>query len=230
MVKSVDIANTLDAVAWSLSLQELRQPVLAEALLLSAGKALYLANSFESKCQYVLRIMNLAQLIQTDPVLSLEQAIAALPQNKMLGATMHDILVHPVGSGAPNADLLHNARRARNFIAHEGMSTGQIWSLRRKSIIEHVERLRTAVADLAAGDNVVSAWCYEIDEKEPAPHDFKVAYPHIVATWVFGDLDRLIAEPDGEDDRELNLIEHLKRREAARNGVSDQIGFTGPAR
>jgi hypothetical protein len=205
-------------VAWSLSLREFRQPVLAEALLLAAGKSLYLANAFEAKCQYVLRILNLVRIVEADPVLSLEQAIAALPQDKMLGATMHDILGHSLVSAAANADLLRDARLARNFVAHEGMPIGPIWSLRRKSIIEHTERLRTAVADLAAGDNVVSAWCYEIDQKEPAPRQFKLAYPDLVATWVFGDLDRLIAATEGEpDDREPTLTEYLKRREAAPN-------------
>lgn len=93
---------------------------------------------------------------------------------------MNDIVIHPVGgSGAANADLLHNARRARNLIAHEGMPAAPIWDLSRKSIIEHAERLRAAVADLTAGDNVVSTWCYEIEEKMPAPRDFKAA----TQTW-----------------------------------------------
>ncbi|MFY1671281.1 hypothetical protein ACN27G_15110 [Plantactinospora sp. WMMB334] len=203
-------------MAWSLSLHEFRQPVLADALLLAAGKALYLANSFESKCRYILRIMNLVQVIESDPVLTLEQAISGLPQDKMLGATMNDIVTHPIGGAS--ADLLHNARRARNLIAHEGTPAAPIWDLSRRSIIEHAARLRAAVADLAAGDNVVSTWCYEIEEKMPAPRDFKAAYPDMVTNWAFGDLDRLIAEGEGEpDDNPRTIVEYLRRRQASRN-------------
>jgi hypothetical protein len=215
----VDVSHTLGDVAWSLSLREFRQPLLAKELLLAAGKALYVANAFETKCRYVLRILNLVQIVESDPVLTLEQAFAALPQDKMLAATMHDILGHQLSGDAANVDLLHDARRARNFIAHEGMSTGPIWGLRRQTIIDHTERLRAAVADLAAGDNVVSRWCYEIDEKEPAPRDFMSAYPDMVATWIFADLDLLIAQTAGEpDDREPTLAEYLKRRRATQHG------------
>jgi len=99
------------------------------------------------------------------------------------------------------------------------MSPGPIWGLRRQTIIDHTERLRAAVADLAAGDNVVSRWCYEIDEKEPAPRDFISAYPDMVATWIFGALDLLIAQTAGEpDDHERTLAEYLKRRRATQNG------------
>lgn len=40
-------------MSWSLSLHEFRQPELTEALLLVAGKSLYLANAFEAKCRSV---------------------------------------------------------------------------------------------------------------------------------------------------------------------------------
>lgn len=53
---------------------------------------------------------------------------------------MHDILGYQLSGDAANVDLLHDARRARNFIAHEGMSTGPIWGLRRQTIIDHTER------------------------------------------------------------------------------------------
>ncbi|WP_092544483.1 hypothetical protein [Actinoplanes derwentensis] len=206
-------------MAWSLSLREFRQPLLAEELLLAAGKALYLANAFETKCQYVLRILNLVQIVESDPVLTLEQAFAALPQDKMLAATVQDITGYQLSSDMAKMDLLHRARRARNFIAHEGMSTGPIWGLHRQTIIEHTGRLRAAVADLAAGDNVVSAWCYEIDEKEPAPRDFTSAYPDMVATWIFGRLDLLITQTEGEpDDREPTLAEYLKQRSTTQSG------------
>jgi hypothetical protein len=139
----------------------------------------------------------------------LEQAIATLPKNKMLGGALQDILLRTVGDDSATADLLDKARRARNFIAHEGAATGAIWELRAKDVIRQSTLLRSAVDDLVAGDNVVSAWCYEIDEKEHSPQAFKAAYPSMVNDWVFGQLDLLLKSIDPADDRRQTLRERL---------------------
>jgi hypothetical protein len=196
-------------VAWSLSYQSIRNPELADALLLAAGKALYLANAFEVKCKSVLKIFNIVEAIETDPVLSLEQAIAKLPKDKMIGGTLQDILRCRVGDDSATAELLDKARSARNFIAHEGVAVGAIWGLRTKAVIHHANLLRSAVDDLVAGDNVVSAWCYEIEEKEPAPQVFKAAYPAMANDWVFGQLDLLLESIDPADDHHRTLRERF---------------------
>ena len=49
-------------MGWSLSHLQHSNPALVDQALLSAGKALYLANAFESKCRFVLRIANLFKL------------------------------------------------------------------------------------------------------------------------------------------------------------------------
>ena len=196
-------------MAWSLSYQRIRKPELTDAFLLAADKALHLANAFEVKCKYVLRIFNLVQAIEADPVSSLEQAIATLPKDKMLGGTLQDILRYDVGDDNAAAELLDKARSARNFIAHEGAAVGAIWSLQTKDVIHHAALLRSAVHDLVAGDNLISAWCYEIEEKEHAPRLFKATYPAMVNDWVFGALDLLLATIDLADDRQQPLREIL---------------------
>ncbi|MGW6239750.1 hypothetical protein [Streptomyces sp. NPDC055094] len=55
-------------------------------------------------------------------------------------------------------DTLHKARQARNWIAHEGASIGDIWSVDRDGILQQAVELRTAVTDLALGDNIISQW------------------------------------------------------------------------
>ncbi|MGI5137327.1 hypothetical protein [Streptomyces sp. CA-106110] len=62
-------------MGWSLNYLKPREPRLLDALFLSAGRALHLANAFESKCQYVLRMANLAEAAQADPVLGLQEMI-----------------------------------------------------------------------------------------------------------------------------------------------------------
>ncbi|MEU0071292.1 hypothetical protein ABZ027_17355 [Streptomyces sp. NPDC006332] len=185
-------------MGWSLGYLKPREPRLLDALFLSAGRALHLANSFESKCQYVLRMAHFAEAAQADPVLGLQEIIAGLPQDKMLGGTLRDLLSTSLGSRTTDFDLLDGARKARNFIAHEGASIGTISSARRGDILEHAVRLRAAVSDLASGDNVVSQWCFHLDEpNESLPRMLIDAYPTMVDGWVFGHFGGLL-DPEDE--------------------------------
>ncbi|MFE6852956.1 hypothetical protein ACFVDH_19450 [Streptomyces sp. NPDC057674] len=181
-------------MSWSLSRFAPRHPELLDALFLAAGRALHLASAYENKCQYVLRMGHLATAIQTEPVLTLDELIAATPADKMLGGTLHCLASHPMGV-TMDMDILHKAREARNFIAHEGASIGYSWSARRESILEHAVKLRAAVADLAAGDNLISQWCYGLEEPDASqPTDWIAAYPDLVDRWVFAGVFALLPE------------------------------------
>jgi hypothetical protein len=74
-------------MAWTLHFQPIRNPRADDALL-SLGRALYISNAFEDKCRYVLRMINLIDKINGDPVLKLEEAIAQVPKDKMLDPTL----------------------------------------------------------------------------------------------------------------------------------------------
>ncbi|MFD5627163.1 hypothetical protein [Streptomyces sp. NPDC127072] len=194
-------------MGWSLGYLKPREPRLLDALFLSAGKALHLANSFESKCQYVLRMANFAETAQSDPVLSLQEIIATLPPDKMLGGTLRDLSNTRLGSRASDFNLLDGARKARNFIAHEGASIGTVSGARLDDILEHTVRLRASVSDLALGDNVVSQWCFHLDEPgDSLPRMLIDAYPKMVDDWVFGHfgglLDTVVESPVGTTETE----------------------------
>jgi len=45
---------------------------------------------------------------------------------------------------------------------------------------------KTVTFARAAGDNLVSRWMYEIDQKEPAPTAIQRLYPEWVDRWIFG--------------------------------------------
>jgi hypothetical protein len=185
-------------MGWSLSRFAPSHPELLDALFLAVGRALHLANAYENKCQYVLRIGNMVTARQADPVLTLDELIAATPADKMLGGTLHSLANHPMGV-TMDMDTLHKAREARNFIAHEGASIGYIWSARLESILQHAAKLRAAVADLAAGDNLISQWCHGLEEPHASqPTDWIAAYPDLVDRWVFADLLALLPEPRQE--------------------------------
>ncbi|MFJ9864484.1 hypothetical protein [Streptomyces sp. NPDC101165] len=192
-------------MGWSLSYLKPREPRLLDALFLSAGRALHLANAFESKCQYVLRMANLAEAAQADPVLGLQEMINGLPPDKMLGGTLRDLANTSLGSRTSDFDALDGARKARNSIAHEGASVGAISAVSQGDILEHAARLRAAVADLALGDNVVSQWCFHLDEpKDSLPRMLIDAYPTMVDGWVFGHFGGLL---DAEDDSSSDVVE-----------------------
>ncbi|MFZ3497191.1 hypothetical protein ACODT5_28875 [Streptomyces sp. 5.8] len=182
-------------MSWSLSRFAPPDPELLDALFLAVGRALHLANAYEDKCQYVLRIGNMITAQQADPLLTLDEMIVAAPADKMLGGTLHGLASHPMGV-TMDMDTLHKAREARNFIAHEGASIGYIWSARREAILEHAVKLRAAVADLAAGDNLISQWCHGLEEPHASqPTDWIAAYPTVVDAWVFANLLVLLPEP-----------------------------------
>ncbi len=155
---------------------------------MAAGKALYIANAFESKCRFVLKIAQLESYIEGRPEATLPDAIASLSKEKLLGPTIATLKLFPeVTSG--EVALLEKARDARNFIAHEGAAFGYVFHVKEKHLREHLSKLRVAVSQLAQGDNVVSRWVYEIEEKEVAPRDFEFSYPVMVDTWVFNEVD-----------------------------------------
>ncbi|MFF7969121.1 hypothetical protein ACFZC3_27675 [Streptomyces sp. NPDC007903] len=192
-------------MGWSLSYLKPREPRLLDALFLSAGRALHLANAFESKCQYVLRMANLAEAAQADPVLGLQEMINSLPPNKMLGGTLRELASTSLGSLTSDFDALDGAREARNFIAHKGASVGSMSAVSQDDILKHVARLRAAVADLALGDNVVSKWCFHLDEpNESLPRMLIDAYPTMVDGWVFSHFGGLL---DAEDDSPSDVVE-----------------------
>lgn len=179
-------------MSWSLSLLAPREPELLDALFLSAGRALHLANAYEDKCQYVLRIGNLITTHQAAPNLTLEEALAAVPVDKLLGGTLHSLAAHAMGQ-TMDMDTLHRAREARNFIAHEGAAVGDIWHANSDRILLHAVKLRAAVKDLARGDNLISQWCHGLDEpNELPPANWINRYPETVDTWVFGSLRELL--------------------------------------
>ncbi|MFJ8073827.1 hypothetical protein ACIQ7Q_07795 [Streptomyces sp. NPDC096176] len=182
-------------MTWSLGYSPPREPDLLDALFLSAGRSLHIANAFEGKCRWMVRCINLVEVHQNaDPVATFEEIIAALPADKMLGPTLHQ-LTGCMPCSTETMDVLRRARKARNFIAHEGADVGDISTAREKRILAHAGRLRSAVSDLAAGDNIVSQWGFHFEEPDwSLPRDLIDAYPRMIDEWVFGHFGKLLDE------------------------------------
>jgi hypothetical protein len=183
---------------WSLGWQPPPDPGVIDAVLLAAGKALYLCNRFESKCQDVLRTSHIVEKIQVDPVITLEELFSSLPKaHKTLGETLHDMVQRGnLKVSSDDARAFTKAREARNYIAHKGADIGSLYHLNAEGVLDCLTRLRAAVADLATGDNIVSAWIFEIEEKEAMrPHMMTANYLEVVDLWVFGHLTHGLDDP-----------------------------------
>jgi hypothetical protein len=178
-------------MCWSLSLAVPEEPELLDLFFTAAGKSLYLANAFESKCSSLLHTMKFVEhYVQTkdaEASLTLIQALS----DTMLGASIAGLKNFPHIS-APDIARLHKGREARNLIAHEGALIGGI-SVAGKHIIKAFGRLRTAVTDLADADNLLSTWLYEIEEKQHAGEMVR-NYPVWVERWIFRPFDDFLRE------------------------------------
>jgi hypothetical protein len=177
-------------MGWSLSTHlQSEESELIDAVLLSAGKALHIANEFERKCACVLDIARLVghlQEHQGETLMDAVDALTAVSKRKMLGGLLSELQQFPPLMNPDEVAVLNDARNGRNFIAHEGAAVGRLWNVKAARLIEHLSKLRQAVNSLAEGDNLVSRWVYEIEEKELAPWGISKVYPQLVHDWVFG--------------------------------------------
>lgn len=169
-------------MAWTLHLQPIQNPW-ADAAMLTGGRAMYVAQAFEEKCRSLLRMGHIVAGIESDPVAKLEDLVACVPDDKMLGATLIDLATVWPDAGEHQA-VLSAAREARNYIAHESLRFG-IHS-RWESLGERMFELRRMVRALADGDNLVSTWWFFIEERhQSAPSRLIAEYPTMIDQWVF---------------------------------------------
>ncbi|MEW5902734.1 MAG: hypothetical protein AB1722_00130 [Pseudomonadota bacterium] len=169
---------------WSLDYQPPKEPALLDQLFLAAGKALYLASSFEAKCQLLLRIMKIVRHYESTGDTSATSKLAKVLKEKMLGPTIMELNTIATLTEKDLA-IFQRGKDARNYIAHESTQLGPLSSTSAKSIHEKLIRLRVELEALAMADNLISVWLYEIDEKEPAPRGIQSAYHEWVFQWVF---------------------------------------------
>jgi hypothetical protein len=175
-------------MGWSIGYRLPYESDLIDEILLATGKALYLANRFEAKCSYVLRIANLVDVIKGDPVLSLEDAVSRLSADQMLGRTLRDLSSRAdMGMTPDKSAKLTRARLARNYIGHKGAAAlGDLYGYNVQEMLDALRALQANVRDLAAGDNLVSEWIFQIEEpREPTP-SVREAYLELVDDWIFG--------------------------------------------
>src|SRR6266498_3424775 len=100
---------------WMFDLHPAEEPEFVNAFLLSAGKALCLAQGFEDKCRHVLSIIALTDAIEAGEDFDAARELAKYVGKKTLCKT-----INLIGETWPtDLAILLAAKDARNYIAHE---------------------------------------------------------------------------------------------------------------
>lgn len=174
-----------------MDLRPIRNPW-ADHALLTGGRALYVAQAFEEKCRSLLRFGHLTKGAEADPIASLEDLIARLPADQLLGGTLTS-LASLLPAAHKHGETLTAARGARNYIAHESLHF-DLHSTSREGLMERMDALRQQVRVLAEGDNLISTWLFHVEERdEPAPTHLVESYPLMIDQWVFEPVRALVA-------------------------------------
>lgn len=178
---------------WSIDHFSKRGTEKLDAWFAMAGKCLYLANSFEMKCKHLIRLIRLADVLKIESGLDAALTLCNQIQDKMLGGTISEMSGSSLVS-EEDLQRLRKAKDARNFIAHEGASIGHLSGITVRALKSQTSRLRQEVATLAAGDNLVSRWLYEIEENRVAPSTITQDYAAWIDDWIFGTYENVHEE------------------------------------
>lgn len=172
-------------MGWSLDRLEPSDVESLDRHFLSVGKALYLATAFEQKCRYLARLWKIIASLDEIGDASIALTLGRELRLRQLGRTIEQLASVPFVS-ENDIESLSRAKDARNYIAHEAANLGSLHAPR-CALDQHHAKLHAEVLNLIPGDNLVSSWVYEIEEKEPAPSEIKASYRRRVEAWVFGD-------------------------------------------
>lgn len=172
-------------MGWLLTGRPGDRDVAFDDFFLVVGRALYIATGFEAKCRYILRLWRLVEHFRETGDASASLELVARLKDGTLGKTIGELRAVE-GVTPDHILLLDQAREARNFIAHESADVGQLYSLSLAGMAKRLDELRVHMEALAPGDDLVSRWIYEIEEKVPASPWLMPKYRELILGWVFG--------------------------------------------
>ena len=170
-------------MAWSTNFQPIRESDSLDLFLLIAGKALYLATTFEKRCQYVLRTAKIDEhYLQTSDASSVWHLVETL-KDPLLGPTIKELRTY-LQVSSDEIEILTRAKDARNFVAHELTDLGPLNSLELVRLQEKTAQLQSELPSLIAGDCLVTKWLYRLEETEYQSKLVQEFYPSWVTEWV----------------------------------------------
>jgi hypothetical protein len=152
---------------------------------LTLGRAMLLMQSFEDMCKRTLIWWNAAKRISEGEEVDL-QGMALHPEcfmEKFLGIALEKLTkTHKISQD--DAQILRDAKDARNYVAHEATCPCFLPEQAAQAIKDEMVTLDAGVQSLARGHNLLACWAYEFEEGEPRPFTLSQVYPQEVARWV----------------------------------------------
>jgi len=169
-----------------------------ETWLESVGRALLVAQLFEDLVKRTLFWYDVATELPSLGSLEarafLEKAARATEEpfeSRLARAT--DLLKARYKLSDEHAKLLREAKDARNFFAHDAALLGIEVARGGESVAKEHVRFRSELDVLIRAYNLLSAWAYEFEEREPAPGSFARRYPRTLEAWVLEPIRRPLA-------------------------------------
>lgn len=161
----------------------------AERQFEAAGRALAVAQHFESACKDLLRWMHVAKAAEDGRAKTLQEFRSCADEfvGLMLGSTVkrfgldHDITKEEL-------ETLVKAKNARNYIAHECIAECSYHSRFSRFPPELEARFESEVRALVAGDSLVSSWSFMFHEGQTPPGELMLVYPEQITQWVLAPL------------------------------------------
>ncbi len=152
----------------------------------SLGKALALAQSFEENRKFVLLIANLGHEAELGKIVGLSDMRSyseRLDDSFTLGRDIDQFRSrHKIDSA--DMTTLRAGKDARKFIAHEAAHPLLHGRHAARTIIETMPLYSRHVQSLAAAENLISCWSFEIQEKAAPPPRYRKTYAQDAAAWV----------------------------------------------
>jgi len=157
-----------------------------EQYLSTVGRAMYLCRNFETNFKTAIVWLDLATAHKAGKLpLSKETLMKSYADkflSQMLGHSVRRLKeeFHP---SEYTLETLNTAKDSRNVIVHD--ATSAIINAKPETIKKAATMLHEHVVKVAVGDNIVSAWHYEIQNKKQPPQKMTASYVEDVVEWVF---------------------------------------------
>ena len=157
-----------------------------EQYLSSVGRAMYLCRNFETNFKTALVWLDLATAHKAGKLPLSKEALMKSYADKFLSQMLgHSVrrLKEEFHPSEYTLETLNTAKDSRNVIVHD--ATSAIMNAKVDAIKNAAIMLHKHVVNVAEGDNIVSAWHYEIQNKKQPTNKMTTSYIDDVVEWVF---------------------------------------------
>ena len=149
------------------------------------GRALYVACSFEKKCRYLALVLHIQEPQpdgQSDEE-SFNTFVKVIGRGSL--CKLNNLIVRKTNLRQNYPEMLHAARRARNYIAHDAANEFTKFSKAPGNIDQWRKTMASKLEDIAYGKIIVAVLFSRNSAESTPTQDVIDAYPKKIESWVF---------------------------------------------